>query len=1117
VTVCSRCGQENPDGFRFCGACAAPLAALQAARETRRTVTAVFSDVVGSTPLGERLDPEVLRSVMRSYFEVMREVVEAHGGTVSKFIGDAVVGVFGVPRLHEDDPLRAVRAAVEMQARLEDLNASLGAEWDVALETRTGIATGEVVVGADDEAVLGDVMNTAARLEAAAEPGGILVSDETWALVADAVSGEAADLVVKGKVAPVRAWRLAAIDQRAAGHERRLDRPLIGRNRELRVLRDALERAIADRYWQLVTIVGEPGIGKSRLVTEFETLLDREEAQVTRLRGRCLAYGDGIGFWPLAEALKGYLGIDESSSEEDVRGRLTACVEGMQDAPWLRARLGPLVGLAGEAAERDEVFTAWQRFFDEVAARNPLVVVFEDLHWADPAVLAFIQYLAEWSTGVPMLVVCTARPELYEAHPAWAGGVANATTLALRPLSGDDTRRLVRALLAEFVASRDATAALVEQSGGNPLFAEEYARLLAERATDATAGTLIPETLRAVIGARIDALPVERRALLHDAAVVGKVFWTGALTAISGRDRARVHGELHALARRELVRRSRASTLPGDEEYSFWHDLVHEVAYNQIPRADRGEAHRRTAEWIETAAGDRVADRAELLAHHYTAALTLARQSARGDQEQLRKAALRHLTTAARGAMGLDADHATRLTRQGLDLAGADDHERAELLCLLGTSRFFAGQLDEARVLLADARAAADAAGDLATLGEAFFQATEVAYVSGDGQGFDRLADDGIAGLTRAQASGWFARLLANVGFVRMTHNAHAESRELLEHSLEIGQAVGDTLAVATALDVRGLLRTTRGEPEGFADLEASLAMFVERGSPYVTMAMMHLGSAQSMWNNPAAAAPTLAEAIDHATRTGNTTYAAYARSLEIIRLSDSGAWDELVVAADGLLAWAESRHSLLHVVWVAPYKARVLALQGATQSARNAMVGVVEQARRAVDLYPLVAAIVAASLIECLDGNVDQARSLAKQFGPTLTYDSLPVAEVCRVLVACQATRHARDLTAQSTIGSPWFLSHATGGKAVVAEADGDLASAARLYEDAAILWRTHGNPYELAHALAGQARCITALDRLANAGPLADEAAQIFGRLGVHERVLARLRPHVCEESSS
>jgi class 3 adenylate cyclase len=1101
-------------------ACAASLVVEPPPREVRKTVTAVFCDVVGSTTLGERLDPEVLRSVMARYFDVMRSAVEGHGGTVSKFIGDAVVGVFGVPQLHEDDALRAVRAAVEMQTRLVDLNASLRSDWDGALEARIGVCTGEVVVGADDQALLGDVMNTAARLEAAAQPGGILVADETWRLVADAVSGEPVDLEVRGKAAPVRAWRLAGVNQGASGHERRFDRPLVGRDRELRTLQDAFARAAADRELQLVTITGEPGIGKTRLVAEFEAALDALDQPVTRLRGRCLAYGDGIGFWPLAEAVKQHFGIDETDSEDEARARLAAGVEGMQDAPWLRARLAPLVGLPGEAGDRDEVFTAWQRFFDEVAARTPLVLVFEDLHWADPAMLAFIPHLGEWSVGVSILVICTARPELLDQHPNWAGGLANAATLALRPLSHDDTTRLAQALLTEFVTSGD-TVALVERCGGNPLYAEEYARLLADRATDASVELVMPETVRALIGARIDALAVERRSLLHDAAVVGKVFWAGALAAVGDHDPAGVRADLHELARRELIRRARTSTVPGDDEYAFWHDLVHEVAYTQIPRVRRAGLHRRVAEWIEKASGDRVADRAELLAHHYTEALALTRATGRGSVEPLRQAALRHLATAARRAMGLDAEHAARLAREGLGLATPTDYERAALLCLVGTARFVAGAHDEARALLRDARAAAEASGDFASLGEACFQEVEVAYFSGDTSGFGSLIDYAIERLSREPATGWFSLMLAQAAFQKVGVAEFAEGRHLVDRSIEVGEAVGDEQAVAYALDFRGLLRTELGDRGGLSDLEAALAAFLELGSVYVTMTGVHLGCARLCWDGPDAAGPIFAEAIEHGSRTRNTTYEMTARVNNIDGLSESGAWDDLLVAADYVLDWADSTGALQYATPVAPLLARVRALRGDTGGARIVLTrtgqGTLAMADDSVDSsrpprlarHPLDPDLAPAALVECLDGNTDHARDLAEEATVPNIDSATPLADISRILIACNEANRARAFIDRVIADPPRLLNNVSSARALIAEADADFSTAAGLYEDAAARWRTFGNPYELAHALAGYARCLTTLNDPEGAKPLADEAAAIFQRLGVTDHALVTLRP--------
>jgi class 3 adenylate cyclase len=1109
VTICTQCAQVNPDGFQFCGACAAPLvSATASAREVRKTVTALFCDVVGSTPLAERLDPEDLRSVMGRYFTEMRKTAEGHGGQVVKFIGDAVLAVFGIPQLHEDDALRAVRAAVEMRMRLVHLNKSLRVEWSVELETRMGVCTGEVVVGGGDQVLLGDVMNTAARLEQAAEPGQILVGDETWALVRDAVTGESVDLAVKGKAAPVRAWRLRAVGRKLAGHQRRSDRPLVGRAREVRILKEAFARGVEESRLQLVTIIGEPGIGKSRLVAEFEKSLEGGAEAVACRRGRCLAYGDGIGFWPLAEIVKQHLEIVETDSEERARARLARAVEGMQDAPWLSARLAPLVGLPGEGGQREEVFSAWQRFFDEVAARTPLVLVIEDLHWADPAMLAFVQHLAEWSTGVPILVVGTARPELFDAHSTWAGGLANATTLALRPLNREDTTRLAADLVGEAGGLADVTASLIERCGGNPLYAEEYARLLAESA----GGDLVmPETVRALIGARLDLLSTEQKALVHDAAVVGKVFWAGALAAIGDHDPTRLRADLHELARKELILRSRTSTLSGDQEYAFWHDLVHEVAYNQIPRARRAGAHRRTAEWIYHAAGDRVDERAELLAHHYSEALSLTRSNDQGDQESLRKAALHHLTIAARRSIGLDPQHASRLAQRGLDIAAPGAPERAALLCLLGESLALAGEYDDARALFREARASAETTGDTESLAEAFFQEVQAAFFCGDARGVDQLLDDAIDRLGRERATGRLALLLAWAALTKLIRVEYGASRALADRSIEIAEALDDQQALAMALNARGSLRSYIGDRSGLDDLERSVKMLLELGSADVTMAWQQLGGGRLCWNGPAGAAPTMQQAIAHAARTGNALYEMFARSQDIERLADSGAWDELLEAAEHVLVWAEEHESLQHIALTAPLKARVLALRGHTHRARTAMTGIAEQAQRLGDAQVVVPAFAAAALVEYLDGNANQAQTLAQAIAPAQVDPWAPIAEICRILTACGATSHAQTLIDHITAGPPRLLNQAASGRALLSETGGDHAQAADSYQEAAARWRTYGNPYELAHALAGGARCLMALAQADAAKAPADEATAIFQRLGVLEPIMPRLPDHV------
>ena len=432
MRACARCGQENPEGFRFCGACGAPLDEAEARREVRKTVTIVFCDLTGSTALGERLDPETVRATMRRYFEDSRDILQRHGGTVEKFIGDAVMAVFGVPQAYEDDALRAVRATVE----LRDAVAALG------LTARIGVNTGEVVAGKGDSLVTGDAVNVAARLEQNAEPGEILIGQETQQLVRDAVEVEAVELELKGKSAPVAAFRLLNVEAGSPGLVRRLDSPLVGRERELQRLRDDFENVVSQRSSYLFTLLGPAGVGKSRLVEEFI----QESADRARiLRGRCLHYGEGITYWPLVEVLL-QLGADAES---------------------VLALPSP-----------NEAAVATRKLLEADAAERPVVVVWDDIQWAEPTFLDLIEHIADWSRGASIFVLCVARPELLELRPAWGGGKANATSLLLEPLRIDETSTLIDNLLGGAELRDTTRERILEASAGNPLFVEEMLLML---------------------------------------------------------------------------------------------------------------------------------------------------------------------------------------------------------------------------------------------------------------------------------------------------------------------------------------------------------------------------------------------------------------------------------------------------------------------------------------------------------------------------------------------------------------------------------------------------------------------------------------------------------------
>ena len=499
-------------------ACGAALATPEPAREARKVVTVVFADITGSTGLGERLDPEAMRSIMGRWFDAMRAVLERHDGSVEKFIGDAVVAVFGVPVVHEDDALRAVRAAAEMQVALATLNETLRAERGLEIAMRVGVNTGVVVVGdarAGGSRATGDAVTVAARLQQAAEPGEALLGDSTWRLVREAVTtGEPRQIQVKGRDEPVTARRLIGVDQAAEAIHRHIGGPMIGRDRELGVLRAAFERAVAEERCVLVTVLGSAGVGKSRLVHEFLTG-SRGTAQA--LRGRCLPYGQGITWYPVAELLRSAVGLDEGAEPRDILDRLRNRLGGVEDADLIVARLAEPLGIATEPAPIEEIVWATRRLLERLAVDGPLVVVLDDLQWAEPALLDLVDHLADWVHGVPLFLLAMARPELLDLHSGWGGGKPDATTFLLEPLPSSDTERLVEALLEGAAITPIARQRIATAADGNPLYVEQVIEMLlddglVQRDADGSLviGNLetisVPPTIQALLAARLDRL-----------------------------------------------------------------------------------------------------------------------------------------------------------------------------------------------------------------------------------------------------------------------------------------------------------------------------------------------------------------------------------------------------------------------------------------------------------------------------------------------------------------------------------------------------------------------------------------------------------------------------------
>jgi class 3 adenylate cyclase/tetratricopeptide (TPR) repeat protein len=806
VQICPNCGEENPDRFRLCGFCGTSLAPEVPIEEVRRIVSIVFSDLKGSTALGERLDSEHLREVLNLYFNEMRLVLERHGGRVEKYIGDAIMAVFGLPRLHEDDAVRAVRAAFEMKERLVGVNEMLHERFGVRLENRTGVNTGEVVAGdvsSGQRLVTGDTVNTAARLEQSAPAMEILIGESTYALVRDAVTVEQVEpLPLKGKAEPVPAYLLVGVSGQDDGYSRRLDLPIVGREHELAALEDAFHAAVAEDRCHIVTIFGPAGVGKSRLLKEF---LERAGSDATTLKGRCLSYGEGVTYWPIGEVVRAAAGIGADDGLESARVKLGAMLPGHED---VTQRVGAVIGLIEEPFSADETFWAIRRTLEILASERPLVVLVDDIHWAERTLLDLLRFVVD-ECRAPVLLLCSSRRELLEEHPVWAEDAEGFSTLTVEPLAAAESARVMQNLLGD--ADLDAT--IVERvtvaADGNPLYMEQMLQMLIDQGairheggrwitTEALSHLEVPPTIAALLTSRLDRLGHSERTVIERSAVIGQVFYRGAIEALVPPPvRPEVASSLKTLVVKELIGPHEGSMI-GEEAFRFLHALIRDAAYGGLLKRTRAELHVAFVDWVESAAGDRILEYEEIRGYHLEQAHQIRSELGVPDVEveALGRRAASYLGAAGRRALARgDLPAADNLLRRAAARLPYGEPLAVELLVEAGEALVDLGELAQADDVLGSAIDQAISRGDtIGALGARIVRMRLHYETEGEDPEGTLLQDVEAAVEEFEQASDHMGLIRASHLLLLMhwTAGRHGAAEQAALKTIEHARAVGD-------------------------------------------------------------------------------------------------------------------------------------------------------------------------------------------------------------------------------------------------------------------------------------------------------------------------------------
>jgi class 3 adenylate cyclase len=1117
-TACPACGASCADDFRFCPYCATALACAPCVTEERKVVTALFCDLVGFTPLSERHDHEEVAALLEAYSGLARRIVGEFGGAVEKYIGDAVAAVFGFPRAHDDDPLRAVKAGL----RLADEVRGLPPLGDEVVRVRIGVNTGEVYarLGVDPSSggtfVTGDVINTAARLQTAAPPMGVAVGELTHRLTESSIEYEElppADL--KGKAEAVRVWRAV---REVGGEQGRGEAtrggewtPLVGRRDELAGLRRLVRACRAERRSGSAVVVGEPGIGKSRLLAELAAQTAGADGAGRWLQGSCPAYG-GAAFSALAEVVGRFAGIRQDDAPEQAERRLDAAVPAGADHQWMLQRLRPLVGLPAPQASREDRFAAWISFLRQVALEEPTTVFFDDLHWADGELLAFVRSLAGTRLDAPLTVIVSGRPELLERAPELLDGAAEVLLVRLTPLSGEETTFLAGELVGEPL-SEELAELVRERTGDNPLFVQEYVGLLQELGAlrrgiagvdlrDDVAASAPPDTLQGVIGARLDLLEAPVKAVLSDAAVLGETFWPRGVAVVGGRDGGEVDAAVHELLARQLVRRADDAVLDGEPGLAFWHALTRDVAYARLPKKLRGAKHAAAARWIEEATAGRRDGSAALLAHHYATAYDLAVEL--GDAEEagrLRSPAVDALGAAGEHAEPLDGSAAERLYARALAVAAPDDPRRFRLLARHADMLTTRNRAREAVAEFESAIPGLVEAGDLEAAVIASIGLSDALSTLGDMR-LRQVAEDAEDLARRLGPSLAAVEALCVQASIAADDDGPARGLELLARATRLAAGVEDDMP-PWVLGLRGRFRCALGDAAGLDDIREGVRVAEAQGRRSDQASLIYeLAWSLVPYEGPAPALEALRTCIELYRRSHMEGLVNGARSLAARSLYWTGQWDAALAECEALAPEAEAAEDAFALAIVRYVWSLVLLGRGEWTRADPLAADALRVARtnpiRGVSAVYLVAAATARLEVGDPAGCVallEECEDVLRDKAETLFVYLLPMA--VRTAVAAGRPDLARRLAAGVDAVLPFAARVERTLSAQVLELDGELPAAAEAFAQAAGGWRDFAMPFEEAHAWFGAGRCLAAGADVARTDAL-QRAAALFEELG-------------------